>query len=54
MKWGNGKHIQYMSFKYSNTQIRLGLLHVNSMKNVPVYYKCITEASLVEKVIYKK
>ena len=42
-----------MSFKHSTDQMRLGLLHVNAMKNTPVQYEFITEASLVEKVVYK-
>jgi len=53
MKWGNRKYIQYILFKHSITQIRLRLLHVNAIKNVPVQYKFITKVSLVEKVVYK-
>ena len=34
--------------------MRLKLLHLNAMKNVPVKYEFIKEANLLEKVIHKK
>ena len=42
-----------MLFKHSNAQMRLGLLHINAMKNVPVKYEYIKEANLIEHIVYK-
>ena len=42
-----------MSYKYSTAQMRLGLLHINAMRNVPVKYEYIEEASLIEHIVYK-
>ena len=48
----NGSQIKYVSFKYSNTNIRLTSLYMNNMCNVEVRYEYFVEADVEDKVYY--
>ena len=53
MKWGCGNCIKYISFKNSTSQMRIGVLHINSMHNIAAKYKYITNAHINDIVLYE-
>ena len=53
MKRGSGNHIKYILFKNSTSQMRIGALHINSMRNVAVKYKYITNVHINDIVSYE-
>ena len=53
MTVGNGKHSRYMSFKGTDTNNRIGYLHLNKITNVKAKYNILERVSIIDEVYYK-
>ena len=53
-KIGDGSQIKYVSFKYSNTNIRLTILYMNNMCNVEVGYDFFVNIDVEDKICYNR
>jgi len=47
---GEGKFFQYISFRHSDQQAKLGSLHINDMNNIDVRYEFITKTDMEDSV----
>ena len=51
MKLWNGTHITHIYFKRTNSEVKLGTLYVNKMKNVEDRYKVLENMNVMENFI---
>ena len=47
---GDGKFFQCISFHNSNSQAKMGSLHINNMNNIEVRYEFFTQIDMEDKV----
>ena len=46
MKFQNGNHTKYISFKKTNTQIKLGILYSNNLRNIELEYEIFKDLDI--------
>ena len=53
LKFGNGKHFCYISFKESSLDIRICSLHINEMNNEETRFESLFNAKVFDRVKYQ-